>query len=86
MSDIDLENIPSVESIEWFRNGLDEALKRLEAAVDKRPDNKEALRVLRMVRMELLRPTDGCVVTIFDPRIRRFSTAVDDCPIGWVPR
>lgn len=70
MSDLDLTNIPSVEAIEWFRNGLDEALKRIEATVGKRSDNEEALKVLRIVRMELLQPTDGCVVTIFDPRIR----------------
>jgi len=81
MSDIDLKNIPSVEAFEWFRNGLDEALKRLEATFGKRPDNEEALRMLRIVRMELLPPTDGCVVTIFDPRIRDLSfTATGQWP------
>ena len=68
-------HIPSEESILWFRDRFDVALKQLEDMVATKEPSAETggmVKALRIVRNQLLPPVTGCVVTMFDPRMRAF--------------
>jgi len=66
--------IPSTEAIEWYRERFDAALTKIEEKVDRYEADAEVKsgmeKVLRLIRYDLLRPLDGCVITMFDPRMR----------------
>ncbi len=77
--------LPPTEAVEWYREHFDNELTRLEEMAERYEptgdyvngtreagDFKEGMqKALRLVRYQMLRPTNGCVITMFDPRMRQ---------------
>ena len=75
------EHIPSEESILWLRDRFDVALKQLEDMIARKDPGAETdgmAKALRLVRYQMLPPLTGCVVTLFDPRVRAFMAASEN--------
>ncbi len=74
--------VPPTEAIEWYRQRFDEALTKYEGMAERHeasPEYKAGMeKALRLIRYDLLRPLDGCVITMFDPRMRMFEADPDE--------
>ena len=64
--------IPPAEAFEWFRDRFEAALTKYDGMAERADTSKEYKagmeKALRLIRYDLLRPIDGCVITMFDPR------------------